>query len=90
MNELMSYTNLDITVTLTFPRAMPNPMTVPNTPTSGEFMAQMMASAGTATIDTQGPLVLRFSEWSLFSKLNLTCSPAAQTTGAAPTTGSSY
>ena len=63
MNELMTHTILDITVTLTFPRAMPNPMTVPNTPTSGgQFMAQMMAHAGSATIDTQGPLVLRSSE----------------------------
>jgi len=53
----------DITITLTFLRTMENPMTAPSTPTTGgDFFAQMISRAGTATIDPQAPLVLRSSE----------------------------
>jgi len=53
---------IDITITLTFLRTMPNPLTVPNTPASGgQFFSQILSRAGTATIDTQAPLILRSS-----------------------------
>jgi Mg2+ and Co2+ transporter CorA len=52
-----------ITITLTFLKSMPNPMTAPNTPVTGsEYLAQMISKAGSATIDTQAPLVLRSSD----------------------------
>ncbi|KAF8150601.1 hypothetical protein B0H34DRAFT_665532 [Crassisporium funariophilum] len=55
--------DLDITITLTFLRTMPNPMTAQTTPvTGGEFFAQMVSRVGTATIDTQAPLILRSND----------------------------
>ncbi|KAJ3510345.1 hypothetical protein NLJ89_g4728 [Agrocybe chaxingu] len=52
-----------ITVVLPFLRTMPNPMTAPTTPASGgQFFAQMVAKIGSATIDTQAPLVLRSND----------------------------
>ncbi|TFK40046.1 hypothetical protein BDQ12DRAFT_601934 [Crucibulum laeve] len=54
-----------ITVTLTFLRTMPNPMTVPASPESG-FSPKPISRAGTATIDTQAPLTLRSCDRTLF------------------------
>ncbi|KAF9485235.1 hypothetical protein BDN70DRAFT_871644 [Pholiota conissans] len=52
-----------ITITLTFLRAMPNPMTAPNTPSTGaQFFTQMLSRVGTATIDPQAPVVLRSND----------------------------
>ncbi|KAF4613938.1 hypothetical protein D9613_007713 [Agrocybe pediades] len=53
-----------ITITLTFLRTMPNPLTVPNTPANGVQQAfpQLLSRAGTATIDTQAPLILRSND----------------------------
>ncbi|KAF8199527.1 hypothetical protein BJ912DRAFT_921939 [Pholiota molesta] len=52
-----------ITITLTFLRAMPNPMTAPNTPSTGaQFFTQLLTRAGTATIDPQAPVVLRSND----------------------------
>ncbi|PPQ91004.1 hypothetical protein CVT25_013929 [Psilocybe cyanescens] len=52
-----------ITITLTFLRTMPNPMTAPNTPLIGsQFFSQIMSRAGTTTIDTQAPLILKSND----------------------------
>ncbi|KDR66162.1 hypothetical protein GALMADRAFT_148072 [Galerina marginata CBS 339.88] len=55
-----------ITVTLTFLRTMPNPMTAANTPNVGNTnnltFAQVASQVGTTTIDTQAPLILRSND----------------------------